>query len=208
MLSPVPRLASIILAGAIAASVPGAAHAEGFLSDLFRALSGAPPRAVTPPSLMQAPNGRAATAAPMTSDGNAGAFCVRSCDGRYFPLSSGGGQGRASLCSKFCPASPTVVVYGRSIDRARASDGRAYQSLPNAYRFREEIVAGCTCNGVDSLGLAAIDINADPTLRKGDIVAGRDGLVVAGQRAATTGGASIPDFGRESFARVGGGAAE
>ncbi|HEV7880292.1 MAG TPA: hypothetical protein VGP39_19730, partial [Bradyrhizobium sp.] len=38
---------------------------------------------------------------------------------------------------------------------------------------------GCTCNGKDQLGLAPIKIEDDPTLRKGDIVAGENGLVVA-----------------------------
>jgi len=53
-----------------------------------------------------------------------------------------------------------------------------------------EIVAGCTCNGKDQIGLAPVKIEDDPTLRKGDIVAGSNGLVVAG-RGADRRGASL-----------------
>ena len=34
-----------------------------------------------------------------------------------------------------------------------------------------------TCNGRDQFGLAHVDVNTDPTLRPGDIVATRSGLV-------------------------------
>ena len=60
--------------------------------------------------------------------------------------------------------------------------------MPNAFRYRSELVAGCTCNGKDSFGLAQIKIEDDPTLRKGDIVAGANGLVVASRTAEKRGG--------------------
>jgi hypothetical protein len=41
------------------------------------------------------------------------------------------------------------------------------------------MVAGCTCNGKDKAGLAPVSIDKDPTLRKGDIVAGADGPMIA-----------------------------
>jgi len=55
--------------------------------------------------------------------------------------------------------------------------------LPNAFRYRSEIVAGCTCNGKDQIGLAPLKIENDPTLRKGDIVVGAGGTLAAGQGA-------------------------
>ncbi len=58
--------------------------------------------------------------------------------------------------------------------------GKPYSELPNAFRYRNEMVAGCTCNGKDQVGLASVSVENDPTLRKGDIVAGENGLVVAG----------------------------
>src|SRR5688572_18616847 len=38
------------------------------------------------------------------------AFCVRSCDGKYFPLMRGAAS-PAQLCQAFCPASPTKVFF-------------------------------------------------------------------------------------------------
>jgi uncharacterized protein DUF2865 len=116
------------------------------------------------------------------SYGGSQAFCVRSCDGRYFPLVSSDNQSRAALCNGFCPASETKVVYGSDIDSAVTEEGKPYSELPNAFRYREELVSGCTCNGKDTVGLAEVKIEDDPTLRKGDIVAGPNGLMVAGRR--------------------------
>src|SRR3954447_7916983 len=118
------------------------------------------------------------------------AFCVRTCDGRYFPIAAGEGQSRAASCNSFCPASETRVVYGSSIDSATTEKGKPYSELPNAFRYRNELIAGCTCNGKDQLGLAPIKIEDDPTLRKGDIVAGANGLLVAA-RASDRRGASL-----------------
>jgi hypothetical protein len=101
-------------------------------------------------------------------------------------------ESRAASCSSFCPASETKVVYGSSsnIDNAATESGKPYSELPNAFRYRNELVAGCTCNGKDQIGLAPVRIENDPTLRKGDIVAGADGLMVAG-RGADKRGASL-----------------
>ena len=99
-------------------------------------------------------------------------------------------QSRAASCNSFCPASETKVVYGSNIDNAATENGKPYSELPNAFRYRNELVAGCTCNGKDQIGLASVKIEDDPTLRKGDIVAGADGLMVAG-RGADRRGASL-----------------
>lgn len=111
--------------------------------------------------------------------GGGQAYCVRTCDGRYFPINASDNASRAASCNSFCPASDTKVVYGSAIDTAATETGKPYSELPNAFRYRTEMVAGCTCNGKDQLGLASVKIENDPTLRKGDIVAGTDGLVVA-----------------------------
>ena len=117
------------------------------------------------------------------SGGGGQAFCVRSCDGRYFPVTASDNASRAASCNSFCPASETKVFSGSSIDNATAEDGKAYSDLPNAFRYRNELVSGCTCNGKDQIGLAPVKIENDPTLRKGDIVAGENGLLVAGRSA-------------------------
>ncbi|MDP1867801.1 MAG: DUF2865 domain-containing protein [Bradyrhizobium sp.] len=105
-------------------------------------------------------------------------YCVRTCDGRYFPAPSGTNRGSAEGCKSFCPASETRVFFGSSIDSATSNDGRTYAALPNAFRYRKELVAGCTCNGKDVVGLASINVKEDRTLRRGDIVAGAAGLEV------------------------------
>ncbi len=115
--------------------------------------------------------------------GGSQAYCVRTCDGRYFPISASDRQSRAASCNSFCPASETKVVYGSNIDNAATENGKPYSELPNAFRYRNELVAGCTCNGTDQIGLAPVKIEDDPTLRKGDIVAGSGGLMVAGRGA-------------------------
>jgi hypothetical protein len=108
-------------------------------------------------------------------------FCVRTCDGRYFPISVRDGQSSAEICSSLCPASETRIYHGSSIDEASTDSGRSYSDLRNAFRYRNELVAGCTCNGKHAFGLAPMKVEDDPTLRKGDIVAGTDGLMVVGR---------------------------
>src|SRR6266567_4497116 len=115
--------------------------------------------------------------------GGGQAFCVRTCDGRYFPVTASDNASRAASCNSFCPASETKLFYGSSIDNASAENGKSYSELPNAFRYRNELVSGCTCNGKDQIGLAPVKIEDDPTLRKGDIVAGENGLLVAGRSA-------------------------
>jgi len=115
--------------------------------------------------------------------GGGQAFCVRTCDGRYFPATASDNASRAASCNSLCPASETKLFYGSSIDNATAENGKSYSELPNAFRYRNELVSGCTCNGKDQIGLAPVKIENDPTLRKGDIVAGENGLLVAGRSA-------------------------
>ena len=125
----------------------------------------------------------------VVSSGGGQAYCVRTCDGRYFPIASGDNQSRAASCNSFCPASETKVVYGSSIDQATTDSGKAYSELPNAFKYRTELVSGCTCNGKDATGLAPVKVENDPTLRKGDIVAGADGLMVTNRSADKRGAA-------------------
>jgi Protein of unknown function (DUF2865) len=104
--------------------------------------------------------------------GGGTAWCVRSCDGRYFPITGNDTQSRASSCDNLCPASKTELVYGNDIDHAATAGGKPYSELPNAFKYRDKLVAGCTCNGKDPAGLASVPIEKDATLRRGDIVAG------------------------------------
>jgi hypothetical protein len=171
-----------IAAGALmlcAASLAGPAQAQDFFSNLFGGFSRPPmPRA---PAMI--PLGDDAPQPPETrrhvARGGGQAWCVRTCDGRYFPITGADAQSKAESCNSFCPASATELVYGNDIDHAATSTGKRYSELPNAFKYRNELVAGCTCNGKDPAGLASVSIDKDPTLRKGDIVAGADGLMIA-----------------------------
>jgi hypothetical protein len=113
-------------------------------------------------------------------------YCVRLCDGRYFPIQRSGGINPAQLCNSFCPASQTRVFSGGGIDHAVATDGTRYASLRNAFAYRERVVDNCSCNGRDPYGLVTLNLNEDSTLRPGDIVATNDGFVAfnGGRRSA------------------------
>jgi len=181
MVSRFSRLSALGAAAVLCAfSLASAAQAEDFFSALFGAFGGrhvAPLQIVLPFANEGSPQGDAPR--PRVSYGGGQAYCVRSCDGRYFPISGPDNQSKIASCNSFCPASETRLVYGSSIDNAATETGKPYSELPNAFRFRNEIVAGCTCNGNDQIGLAPIGIEKDPTLRKGDLVASVNGLVVA-----------------------------
>ena len=170
---------------AVAALAPPA-QAQDFFSSFFGGFGRSRAPAIQVPfgdNFQQAP--------PRQRYGGGGqAYCVRTCDGRHFPISGGDGKSRAESCSSLCPAAETRVVYGSSIDNAATENGKPYSELPNAFRYRNEIVSGCTCNGRDAMGLAEVKIENDATLRKGDIVAGANGLVVA-NRSADRRGASV-----------------
>ena len=104
-------------------------------------------------------------------------FCVRTCDGHFFPVQARAGLSAAESCNAFCPATQTKLYSGASIDNAIAGDGTRYPDLDNAFAYRQRTVEGCTCNGKSPFGLARMDVNNDPTLRPGDIVATKTGLV-------------------------------
>jgi uncharacterized protein DUF2865 len=119
------------------------------------------------------------------------AFCVRSCDGKYFPLMRGAAS-PAQMCQAFCPASPTKVFVGASIDSAYAATGERYADSENAFAYRKALRADCTCNGHDPAGLASVDLAMDGSLRSGDMLATSDGLVA--YSGIRVGNDRTPDF--------------
>jgi Protein of unknown function (DUF2865) len=186
------RLAKLAAATLVCASaLAPAAQAQDFFSALFGGMGGGRARQQPYVSMPFAGDDGSVPVQrremrPRYAGGGGGggqAFCVRTCDGRYFPVAASDKASRAASCNSFCPASETKVFYGSSIDNAASDNGKPYSELPNAFRYRNELVSGCTCNGKDQVGLAPVKIEDDPTLRKGDVVAGANGLLVAGRSA-------------------------
>ena len=152
-----------------ASCVTSAAQAEDFLSALFGAFGGH----------------RSRGAADATAVRNEGAPTQRSTPARV-DLWRRPGLLRADLRRPLFPdhrhrtiraawqpatasarRAETRLVYGSNIDSAATETGKPYSELPNAFRYRNEIVAGCTCNGKDQFGLAPIKIDNDPDLAQG-----------------------------------------
>jgi hypothetical protein len=105
--------------------------------------------------------------------------CVRSCDGFYFPISYSTVPSRftddARACQRLCPAAEAELYSfhnpGEDMQQAVSISGQAYTALPNAFRYRKEIVAGCSCRRPGQSWADALK-NADDssTLESGDIV--------------------------------------
>ena len=207
-------VAAAVLAGSVALS-PRMASAEGLFDLFFGGLQKqqqqrAPlPQAnffADPLSQNQqqpAPPPRA------VASGSGPAFCVRSCDGRYFPLTARSAS-PAQMCQAFCPASPTKVFFGSNIDGASSASGERYADSENAFAYRKAMRADCTCNGRDPAGLAPVDLTLDPSLRSGDVIATTNGLVAysgvkvgEGQTAEFTPVASYPGLTADVRARLG-----
>lgn len=198
--------AAFVAVASLGVALTPSAHAEDFFSALFGGFRMRPPPEIRVPfpnddmPRDDAPRQRA-------SYGGGTAYCVRGCDGRYFPAQGADAESKAQSCKSFCPASETSLVYGSNIDDATTDKGKSYSDLPNAFRYRNELVSGCTCNGKDPVGLAQVKVEDDPTLRKGDIVAGSDGLVVANRNANDRRGVAmnfspLPESVRAKFRQV------
>jgi hypothetical protein len=170
----------LALAGTFAPQ-PVAAQ-SGFFSGLARLFGGGPPpRRESPVSMpfadpfdgLRAPDTLRAEGTP----GPYATFCVRLCDGRYFPLTANANVTPAKTCSSLCPSAKTKIFSGAGIERAAAPDGQRYADLENAFTYRKEMVKGCSCNAADSIGMHSMDTMNDPTLKPGDIVATEKGFV-------------------------------
>ncbi|HSP25295.1 MAG TPA: DUF2865 domain-containing protein [Saliniramus sp.] len=111
-------------------------------------------------------------------------FCVRTCDGYFFPLDGlekKGDEARQSACNTACPGSETVLYStrpGEEIDDARTvGDSRRYGELEIAFMHRLKRVEGCTCRRSDGASPVEAARN-DETLRRGDIIVTQTGMEV------------------------------
>lgn len=105
-------------------------------------------------------------------------LCVRTCDGYYFPISYSTSQSRFSddeqACQKLCPAAEAVLYThrnpGEDVPQAVNSSGRLYKDLANAFRYRREFVASCSCKQPGQTWAEALGTTRDSTIERGDVV--------------------------------------
>jgi len=170
------RGVAVLLASALLLA-PRDAAAEGLFDLLFGGFH-KQQRQATPPqaNFFADPFGQNQPPARPIVSSSGPAFCVRGCDGKYFPLARAN-VSPVQMCQAFCPASPTKVFFGDNIDNAMTATGERYADSDNAFAYRKALRADCTCNGRDSTGLAPVDLTLDTTLRAGDVIATTDGLV-------------------------------
>ena len=84
-------------------------------------------------------------------------------------------RGRAlPLVLSACSDANLLRLEDRSFGRARRP---ALFEIPNAFVYREKMVADCSCDGKSATGLVRLDPRDDPTLRPGDFVATGQGLM-------------------------------
>lgn len=119
------------------------------------------------------------------SFGSGTEFCVRTCDGYFFPLIKSAQQTKQASCEYACPSAPVAYYHGASIESARNLKGEKYTALPTAFKFREKVSQGCTCHPPEESQENSLKIvSNDPTAHSGDIVVGQKGaLVYQGKQA-------------------------
>jgi hypothetical protein len=105
-------------------------------------------------------------------------LCVRSCDGFYFPISYSTVPNRFAdderLCQRLCPnAEVTLYTHrspGEDVSRAVSASGRLYSELPNAFSYRKQYNAACSCRAPGQSWAEALRQGDDETLERGDII--------------------------------------
>jgi hypothetical protein len=99
-----------------------------------------------------------------TDSMSGGGYCVRACDGYYFPLIKLSRISSQHACELACPSAKVQLYEGASIEQARNAKGQLYSALPAAFSFRDKLTTRCACN--------------DPALQTGDIVVGEKGAFI------------------------------
>ncbi len=146
--------------------VAAAPQQKGFFETLFGGLSN--PGGAVPPG----------TVDPQLGGNGYRTLCVRTCDGYYFPISFSTSPTRFAedeqACQKLCPAAEAVLYShrnpGEDVAQAVASNGRVYKDLPNAFRYRREFTASCSCKQPGQTWAEALGQTRDSTIERGDIV--------------------------------------
>lgn len=201
---PLPLQIALTLAALAAGS--GGAAAQSLFETLFG--GGAQPAYPSPAQLPRAtaPPRLGTTSPPRPRDdddenhgsqsgaGGQRTVCVRLCDGYYWPISNSTSRASyyrdANQCSSACNGEAKLFHYPANGEIKDAVDltGRNYTSLANAFKYRKELVAGCSCKPapwsqaeIERHQVYAADAAASKA-RPGRTTAGPDG----GKTASTT----------------------
>lgn len=110
-----------------------------------------------------------------TDSMSGGGYCVRACDGYYFPLIKSSSISGQQSCEFACPSARVQLYHGDSIEEARNSKGERYSALPAAFSFRDKLTTACSCNDPAASHDYFLRLSRkDPTLRSGDVVVGEN----------------------------------
>jgi hypothetical protein len=153
-------------------ATPAPTHPRGFFDSLFGGPGGAVGAATVPP---ESPGVPASPEVPQVSTYRT--LCVRTCDGFYFPISfatvASKFQDDERTCQRLCPSSEVILFShrnpGEDVSQAVSLTGKRYTALANAFRYRQEFNASCSCKRPDQTWAQALG-RADSTLERGDIV--------------------------------------
>lgn len=114
-----------------------------------------------------------------TDSMSGGGYCVRACDGYYFPLIKLSRISGQHACELACPSARVQLYEGASIEQAHNAKGQRYSALPAAFSFRDKLTAGCACNDPAASRDHYLALSRrDPTLQTGDIVVGEKGAFI------------------------------
>lgn len=153
-------------ANAVRNSGPG-----GFFENLFGGGQSGPDVTIPPPETGGAPSGTYRT------------VCVRTCDGYYFPISFATVPSRFAdderTCKNQCPAQQaSLFTYrnpGEDMNQAVSISGQPYSSLPNAFKYRQEYNAACSCKPAGETWAEALkNIDDKSSIQRGDIIVTED----------------------------------
>jgi hypothetical protein len=104
-------------------------------------------------------------------------LCVRTCDGYYYPISFATTPSRfaedEAVCKATCPASDAALYVRKTTDDIRTAttvSGRPYTELPNAFRYRQQFDAACSCRKIGQSWADALGQFRDNSVQSGDIV--------------------------------------
>jgi hypothetical protein len=126
---------SVLAVSSLLTAAP--ARAEDFFSAFVKFFTGQPPeppRPARPPAPVRVMSYAPTRSpddwlpSPRRSRGGDQAWCVRTCDGRFFPIARTDEEQES--CNAFCPASETKVFWGYGdITGATTEDGKSYPDM-------------------------------------------------------------------------------